>query len=149
MQPFNSCLRMRKVITVLALAAATLTLVITMQNCSGAIESGSSVAQSNGNGGSYGGGNWLGFACEGPVKIGGGVLRVSLSKNTSDGIQLEVFQSQPNSTTIYPVETVTNIGTQARYAGSGILVAVDYSTKTGFVELQENGTIETFALNCQ
>ncbi len=143
-----SRLKKRKATPLAALTVIALAMIITMQNCSGAIDSSDSVAQNSGNGGSYGGGNWRGFSCEGEVKPGGGTIQVSLSKDESEGLKLQVFTSGTNATAEFPVTSVTSLGLQTQYSGAGVFVVVDPNANTGLIQIESNGVPVTYGLTC-
>ncbi len=143
-----SRLKMRKAALVTGLALIALAMIVSMQNCSEAIDSSDSIAQSNGNGGSYGGGNWRGFSCEGAVKPGNGTIQVNLAKDEFDILKLQVFTSETNSTRDFPVTKVTNLGAQIQYLGTGVLVVVDINANTGLIQLEVDGMPVTYGLTC-
>ncbi len=145
---FDSRLKMRKG-PIAVLLAAALALVASMQNCSHSVGTGASTVQSNGNGGSYGGGNWRGFHCEGPAPSGSGILQLSLVKNADEALELIVSDTESGSTERVPVLSVQHQGEKSRFSGTGIEVTVYFAAKTGQAERSAGGTPVTYDLKCQ
>lgn len=142
------CLKMRNMPPVAGLVLFGLAMVISMQNCSRAVDSGDTIAQSSGNGGSYGGANWLGFSCEGFVKSGDDTIQVTLSKDEFGNLKLRVYFSETDSAKEFPVNDVTSLGLQTQYSGLGVIVTVDSNSRTGLIQFEDNGVTVTHGLAC-